>query len=81
VCECPVVWVSKLQTETALSTMEAEIIALAHCCRERFPVMDFVTDLGKALGLPTEDLAHEHNASALVLAETILPEFTSHSKY
>jgi hypothetical protein len=40
VSDCPVVWVSKLQTETALSTMEAEIIALAHCCRELFPVVD-----------------------------------------
>ena len=87
VCECPVVWVSKLQTETALSTMEAEIIALAHCCRELFPVMDLVTDLGKALGLSTKDLVtmhvsiHEDNAGALVLAETIPPEFTPRSKY
>ena len=32
VSDCPMVWISKLQTETALSTMEAEIIALAHCC-------------------------------------------------
>ena len=86
-CKCPVVRVSKLQTETALSTMEAEIIALAHCCRELFPVMDLVTDLGKALGLPTEDLVtmhvsiHEDNAGALVLAETIPPEFTPRSKY
>jgi hypothetical protein len=30
----PVMWQSKLQTETALSTMEAEIIALAACMRE-----------------------------------------------
>ncbi len=29
------VWVSKLQTETALSTIEAKIIALAHCCWEQ----------------------------------------------
>ena len=28
----PVMWQSKLQTETALSTMEAEIIALGSCC-------------------------------------------------
>ena len=30
--DCPFLWVSKLQTETALSTMEAEANALAHCC-------------------------------------------------
>lgn len=32
VANCPVLRQSKLQTETALSTMEAEIIALAHSC-------------------------------------------------
>jgi hypothetical protein len=67
--------------------MEAEIIALAHCCRELFPVIDVVTELGGVLGLDTKDLAsmhvsiHEDNAGALVLAETIPPEFTPRSKY
>lgn len=32
VSDCPIVWVSKLQTETALSTMETEINALGDCC-------------------------------------------------
>jgi hypothetical protein len=36
----PVMWQSKLQTETALSTMEAEIIALAACMRELIPIVD-----------------------------------------
>ena len=87
VSDCPVVWVSKLQTETALSTMEAEIIALAHCCRELFPVIDIVKELGSVVGLPTDDLVsmhvsiHEDNAGALVLAETIPPEYTPRSKY
>ena len=84
---CPVLWVSKLQQETALLTMEAEIIALGHSCRELFPIMDMVVELGKAVGLPCDDLTtmhvsiHEDNAGALVLAETIPPEFTPHSKY
>jgi hypothetical protein len=87
VSDCPMVWVSKLQTETALSTMEAEIIALAHCCRELFPVIDIVSEVGNVVGLSTEDLVsmhvsvHEDNAGALVLAETIPPEFTPRSKY
>ena len=33
---CPVLWVSKLQTETSLSTIEAEIIAMAHYFRYFF---------------------------------------------
>ncbi len=31
---CPLLWVSKLQTQIALSTMEAEYIALSHSMRE-----------------------------------------------
>ena len=31
--DCPVLWVSKLHTDTALLTTEAEIITMAHCCR------------------------------------------------
>ena len=87
VSDCPMVWVSKLQTETALSTMEAEIIALSHCCRELFPVCDIVEEVGNVVGLKTEDMTsmhvsvHEDNAGALVLAETIPPEFTPRSKY
>ena len=85
--ECPVLWISKLQRTTALSTMEAEINALAHCCRELFPVMDMVGEIGKVVGLPTKDMTkmhvsvHEDNSGALILAETIPPKFTPRSKY
>jgi hypothetical protein len=87
VSDCPMVWVSKLQTETALSTMEAEVNALAHCCRELFPVIDIVLEIGKAIGLEADDMAtmhvsiHEDNAGALVLAETLPPQFTLRRKY
>jgi len=37
--DCPVFWQSKLQTETALSTIEAKFIALSACCRELFPII------------------------------------------
>ena len=86
VANCPVLWQSKLQTETALSTMEAEIIALAHCCRELFPIMDMVSLLGTKVGLPVSGATmnvsiHEDNAGALVLAETLPPQFTPRSKH
>ena len=45
VADYPVLWQSKLQSETDFSTMEAEVIALAHSCRELLPVMDMVADL------------------------------------
>ena len=87
VSDCPVLWISKLQRETALSTMEAEINALAHCCRELFPVLDMAIDVGDAVGLPTKDIAsmsvsvHEDNAGALILAQTLPPQCTPRSKY
>ena len=87
VANCPVLWQSKLQTETATSTMEAEIVALGSCCKELFPIMDLVKEIGTAVGLAPDDTAkmhvkvHEDNSGALVLANTIPPQFTPRSKH
>ena len=48
----PVLWQSKLQTETALSKMEAEVIALAVCMRKLIPIMNMVQLLAVAVGIP-----------------------------
>ncbi len=82
----PVMWQSKLQTETALSMMEAEIIALAACMRELIPIVNMVQSLAVAVGLPAGDVnmnvsVHEDNSGALVLAEMLPPQFTPRSKY
>ena len=37
---CPIIWMSKLQTEIALSTTEAEYIALSESLRHVIPVMN-----------------------------------------
>jgi len=84
--ECPVLWQSKLQTETALSTMEAEIIALSACCRELFPIIDMVSSVTNSVNLPigktTMNVSiHEDNSGALVLCKTLPPQFTPRSKY
>lgn len=53
--------------------MEAEINALAHCCRKLFSVMDMVTDVGTSVGLPINDItsmcvsSHEDKAGGCVL--------------
>ncbi len=70
--DCPVFWQSKLQTETALSMMEAKIIALSACCRELFPIMDMVSSVTKSVKLPigktTMNVSiHEDKSGALVL--------------
>ena len=43
---------SKLYIGTDLSTMEAEVIVLAHSCREFSPVVDMAKDLSGAVVLP-----------------------------
>ena len=73
--------------ETALSTMEAEVNALSLCCRKLFPLMDMVGEVGKAVDMATEDMTsmhvsvHKDNAGALILAETLPPQYTHRSKY
>ena len=50
-------------------------------------MMDIVSEVGSEVGLVTKDMVSMHvsinkdNAGALVLAETIPPEFTPRSKY
>ena len=82
----PVLWQSKLQTQTALSTMEAEVIALGACMKELIPIMDMVQSLAVAVGISAGDVnmrvsVHEDDSGALVLAETLPPQFTPRSKY
>ena len=66
--------------------MEAEIVALAHFCRELFPIIDMVKFLGPAVGLPVENKTmhvsiHEDNAGALVLADTLPSQYAPRSKH
>jgi hypothetical protein len=48
---CPLIWVSKLQTEVALSTTEAEYIALSYAMRELIPLLGLIEELTPALNL------------------------------
>ena len=81
VADCPALWQSKLQSEIALSIMEAEVIELDHSCKELLPIMDMVVALEEAVGL-SQDLTtmhvsiHDDNTGALILAETIPPQNT-----
>ena len=49
--DCPVLWISKFQTETDLSTKKAEMIALANCCRDLFPIINITQPFGEVVGL------------------------------
>jgi hypothetical protein len=69
---------SQLQPKTALSTIEAKIIALLVCYRDLFPIIDMVELLTISVNLPiTMKLSvHENNLGVLVLAKTLPPQFT-----
>lgn len=45
---CLIVWASKLQTEIALSTTEAEYIAFSQALQEVIPLMDLCKELNQA---------------------------------
>ncbi len=60
--------------------MEAKVIALGACMKELIPIMDVVQLLAVAVGIPAGDVnmrvsVHEDNSGALVLAETLPPQF------
>ena len=81
VADCPLLQPSKLQSETAQTTMEVEVIALAHSCRKLLSKMDIVATLGGKVGFPKNltilhILIHENNAGALILAETLPSQYT-----
>jgi len=43
--ECPVVWASKLQSQVAMSTTEAEYIAMSQSLRDVLPIMFLVDEI------------------------------------
>ena len=84
---CPVLWKSKLQTEIALSTMEAEYVALSEACKDLFPIMDVSKELCVALGISHSIIANMHvrifedNVGALTLAGLEPRRMTPRSKH
>ena len=71
---CPVLWKSKLQSLIALSTLEAEYIALSQCMRDLIPLRRVLNDIAEAFDLDinvptTYSKVFEDNQGALTLAK------------
>ncbi len=64
---CPVHWGSKLQTEIALSTTEAEYIILSMAARELIPIHRLMRELLK--GSPLK--SHSKHPEGILLPSTI----------
>ena len=82
---CPLMWQSKLQTEIALSTTEAEYIALSYAMRSLLPVQALFQEVqshGFGLQLPTPKVhctVFEDNAGCIELA--VAPKIRPRTKH
>ena len=84
--EVPVIWKSKLQTEIAVSTMQAEYISLSEGMRELIPLKRQIEEICDVLNIvrdPTIQICkvHEDNEGALKLATAPLEKVTPQSKF
>jgi hypothetical protein len=82
----PVVWSSKLQTEIATSTCEAEYIALSAGMRSLLPLRSILTEVTSILGLPKKkrsviSTVWEDNAAASKIATTDPTKISSRTKH
>jgi hypothetical protein len=73
--DCPVLWISKLQTKIALSTMEAEYVALSASSCDFLPMIDVTNKICSALHLTLSNTTemqvkiHEDNVGTLILGQ------------
>jgi hypothetical protein len=82
--DCPVLWKSQLQTEIALSMMEAKYVALTKSCRDLFPITKelceiFEIDLRKEIDMHIK--IHEDNFGTLILGKLEPQRITPCSKH
>ena len=82
--KCPVVWVSKLQHETALSTTESEYIALSMAMRDLLPLRGIVSKIAEVLGSPElstrmKSTVWEDNNGCIAQAKA--PQLTARNKH
>jgi Reverse transcriptase (RNA-dependent DNA polymerase) len=82
---CPIIWASQLQTEIAMSTTEAEYLALSTALRNTIPLMRLVKEIQRNMGLPmsTKPTVHctlfEDDSGAVEMAN--VPRMCPHTKH
>ena len=67
---CPIMWASKLQSQVALSTTEAEYIAMSMALRDVIPIMDLVKEM-RECNIPV--ICTEPYVYCKVLKTTLVP--------
>jgi len=83
--DCPLLWLSKLQSEIALSTLESEFIALSSSFRSLIPTKRLIEETLKGMNITSKakysaklTIFEDNNAGALQLAISKLTPGTRH---
>jgi hypothetical protein len=58
IADCPVLWDSRLQTDIATSTMEAEYNALSTTMRDALTIKMLATEISTNVGLTQDPITH-----------------------
>ena len=87
ISKCPVVWCSKLQTDIATATMEAEYNALSTAMRDLLPLRTVFQEVSRGLGI-SDDITStfkttvwEDNMGCLTLSKLKPGQYTPRSKH
>jgi hypothetical protein len=84
---CPIAWKSKLQTDIATSTMEAEYSALSMALRAAIPLLEVIRYVVQSFATTSQTVTrflttvHEDNQGALRLAQMEPGRHTPRSKF
>lgn len=87
IMDCPIQWMSKLQTNIATSTMEAEYTALSVALRSAIPLLEIIRYVTSAFCVTNSSIltfkttVHEDNQGALKLAQMEPGRQTPRSKF
>jgi len=81
---CPILWVSRLQAEIALSTAKAEYIALSQALRDVIPLITLLKEINKVFPIHVKTpmfvcKVHEDNQSCITMATS--QKFTPRTKH
>ena len=76
--DCPLLWTSKLQTQIALSTMEAEYIALSNSMRDLISIRAILKEIISTVKLPS---SYQKETSIRTISKTFTPSLPQSTVY
>ena len=83
---CPILWVSRLQTKIALSTADAEYIALSQALRDVIPLITLLKEVNTVFPVHVKTPTfvcqiHDHEDNQLCITMATSQKFTPRTKH